>query len=73
MNQEVLPEDIPIGRLTTPEEGCGFTKVHHKKIVGGSEAEIGRVFGLLKCKYVRNSENIRENFPYHIIFCINGL
>lgn len=30
------------GCLLTPEEGCGFTKVRNTRIVGGSEAPIGK-------------------------------
>lgn len=29
------------GRLLTPNEGCGYTKVAHKKIIGGSAAQVG--------------------------------
>lgn len=29
------------GRLLTPKEGCGYSKVAHKKIVGGTTAEVG--------------------------------
>lgn len=29
------------GRLLTPEEGCGYTKVINTRIVGGSDAKIG--------------------------------
>lgn len=29
------------GRLLTPEEGCGFTKVKNNRIIGGSVARIG--------------------------------
>lgn len=29
------------GRLLTPEEGCGLTKVKNTRIVGGTEAPIG--------------------------------
>lgn len=32
------------GRLLTPEEGCGLTKVKHARIVGGSKAENGIMF-----------------------------
>lgn len=30
------------GRLLTPEEGCGLTKVRNNKIVGGSYAKSGK-------------------------------
>lgn len=33
-------EDIK-GRLLTPEEGCGISKVKNARIIGGSEAPIG--------------------------------
>lgn len=29
------------GRPLTPEEGCGFSKVPHKRIVGGGPAKDG--------------------------------
>lgn len=29
------------GRLLTPEEGCGLTKVKNTRIVGGSKAPVG--------------------------------
>lgn len=29
------------GRLLTPEEGCGYTKVKNTRIVGGSLAPVG--------------------------------
>lgn len=29
------------GRLLTPEEGCGYSKVMHKRIVGGAPAKNG--------------------------------
>lgn len=29
------------GRLLTPKDGCGYTKVQHKRIVGGTTAEAG--------------------------------
>lgn len=29
------------GRLLTPEEGCGLTKVKNNRIVGGSAAPVG--------------------------------
>lgn len=29
------------GRLLTPEEGCGFSKVQQKRIVGGSTSKPG--------------------------------
>lgn len=29
------------GRLLTPQEGCGLTKVKNTRIVGGSEAPVG--------------------------------
>lgn len=32
---------MPKGRLLTPEEGCGYSKVANKRIVGGSEAKVG--------------------------------
>lgn len=35
------PKSETTGRLLTPEEGCGFTKVKNNRIVGGSEAKIG--------------------------------
>lgn len=31
----------PKGRLLTPEEGCGYSKVQSTRIVGGSPAKIG--------------------------------
>lgn len=32
----------PKGRLLTPEEGCGYSKVPATKIVGGSPAKKGK-------------------------------
>lgn len=32
---------IPKRRLLTPEEGCGYSKVQHSRIVGGTEAKNG--------------------------------
>lgn len=29
------------GRLLTPEEGCGYSKVANTRIIGGTEAKIG--------------------------------
>lgn len=40
------PKPVPVknvkGRLLTAEEGCGFSKVKHKRIVGGSAAKPGK-------------------------------
>lgn len=35
-----------LGRLLTPEEGCGLTKVKNTRIVGGSKAEKGIMCGV---------------------------
>lgn len=37
------------GRLLTEEEGCGFSNVTHKRIVGGNKAKEGK-FIILICK-----------------------
>lgn len=29
------------GRLLTPEEGCGYSRVQNKRIIGGSAAKNG--------------------------------
>lgn len=41
MNIEQLIKDMPKGRLLLPEEGCGYSKVAHRRIVGGSPAQNG--------------------------------
>lgn len=45
----MAPVEIPTvpvadvkGRLLTPEEGCGYSKVQNKRIIGGSPAKIGQ-------------------------------
>lgn len=35
------PSDFPKGRLLTPEEGCGQSKVTNTRIVGGTPAKKG--------------------------------
>lgn len=30
------------GRLLTPEEGCGYSKVQNKRIIGGSVSKVGK-------------------------------
>lgn len=45
------------GRLLTPEEGCGYSKVENKRIVGGSPAKIGNLFTFILC-----TANIDTNF-----------
>lgn len=37
-----LPISKIKGRLLTPEEGCGFSKVANTRIVGGQNAKIGK-------------------------------
>lgn len=37
-----LLDTAPKGRLLTPEEGCGYSKVQNKRIIGGSEAKNGK-------------------------------
>lgn len=39
--ETIVRTDIK-GRLLTPEEGCGFSKVQHKRIVGGGPAKNGK-------------------------------
>lgn len=34
-------KSYPKGRLLTPEEGCGYSKVQNKRIVGGAPAKNG--------------------------------
>lgn len=41
MNHVQGLEDMPKGRLLTTQEGCGYSKVANKRIVGGSEAKVG--------------------------------
>lgn len=41
MDYEQRPEDMPKERLLSPQEGCGYSKVANKRIVGGSEAKVG--------------------------------
>lgn len=38
----ILGNDDIKGRLLTPEEGCGLTKVKNTRIVGGTEAPVGK-------------------------------
>lgn len=38
--QTVVRTDIK-GRLLTPEEGCGYSKVSNTRIVGGVPAKVG--------------------------------
>lgn len=33
---------MPKGRLITPKEGCGFSKVLNKRIIGGAPAKNGK-------------------------------
>lgn len=35
------PPSIPKGRLLTPEEGCGQSKVVNTRIIGGTRAKVG--------------------------------
>lgn len=39
------------GRLLTPDEGCGYSKVAHKRIVGGTVAKDGELYGLVKSTF----------------------
>lgn len=39
--ETVVRTDIK-GRLLTPEEGCGYSKVQQKRIVGGGNAKNGK-------------------------------
>lgn len=42
-----LPQKpIPKGRLLTPEEGCGFSKVLNSRIIGGAPAKNGKYISL---------------------------
>lgn len=42
-NSVATPTLLPIkGRLLTPEEGCGLSKVSQKRIVGGGPAKNGK-------------------------------
>lgn len=34
-------KSYPMGRLLTPEEGCGYSKVQNTRIVGGAPAKNG--------------------------------
>lgn len=36
-----LLRSAPKGQLLTPEQGCGFSTVPHKRIVGGAPAKPG--------------------------------
>ena len=42
--QPSMPVADVKGRLLTVEEGCGHSIVKQKKIVGGSEAQVGKLF-----------------------------
>lgn len=37
----ISPKSGIKGRLLSPEEGCGFSKVENKRIIGGSPAKNG--------------------------------
>lgn len=41
----------PKGRLLTPEEGCGLTKVTNTKIIGGSFAKPGKSLRSIRIDY----------------------
>lgn len=45
------------GRLLTPQEGCGYSRVQHKRIVGGSTAKPG------ECENARRSQKKSNFFP----------
>lgn len=40
-DDDVDLKSMPKGRLLTPEEGCGYSKVQNKRIIGGSPAKNG--------------------------------
>lgn len=40
--EKPVPVTNAKGRLLTPAEGCGFSLVKHKRIVGGSAAKPGK-------------------------------
>lgn len=42
------PAAIPIPHLLTPEEGCGYSKVPQKRIMGGAIAKDGNTLYFLK-------------------------
>lgn len=52
----ILGEYLARGQLLTPEEGCGYTNVSTSRIVGGTEAKIGKILFL---KYIR-WDNLNE-------------
>lgn len=39
----VVPVADVKGRLLTPDEGCGYSKVQNTRIVGGSKAKNGKL------------------------------
>lgn len=47
MNLEQLIQDMPKGRLLTPQEGCGYTKASNTRIVGGSAAKVGKSIDII--------------------------
>lgn len=40
--RSLLQSTMPKGRLLTPEEGCGYSEVQNKRIVGGAPAKNGQ-------------------------------
>lgn len=40
--RSLLQRTMPKGRLLTPEEGCGYSEVQNKRIVGGAPAKNGQ-------------------------------
>lgn len=65
-----MSDDIPSvadvkGRLLTPEEGCGFSKVQHKRIIGGSIAQIGNERRLSICTSLKRRETNNLNLKYN--------
>lgn len=64
-------DGITTGRLLTPEEGCGLTKVKNTRIVGGSKAEKGIVFGdffhLIQSKKFQNKFSLKGAWPWAVL------
>lgn len=46
------------GRLLTPEEGCGHSKVQNKRIIGGSPAKNCKLMHFLKNSFIKSNINI---------------
>lgn len=68
-----LLSKAPKGKLLTPAQGCGFSTVNHKRIVGGSPAKQGAwpwlaLLGYLDGKKVTLGCGKHSDFPFIPIY-----